>query len=145
MVHAVEEFPYVALEHEARTRSVPARPTDHFFERGNAFMSPIPHTTRERRRNKRRLKNGIDYGKYGVMQNAIAHRRFVDMSLFWIANIETGIGAMSVRVIGQLAMQLKNILFETPLEFLNINFISLVGAKRVPCGKQALRRDDLVE
>ena len=103
------------------------------------------HTTRERRRNKRFFKNGVDYREDCVMQNAIPHRRLVDMPLLGIGYVESGIRAVLVSFVLQLAVKLKNVFFESPLEPHYVGFSPLVSLESVPRGKEIFRRNYLVE
>ena len=96
MINGIEKLPHVALERETRPRVVPALPPDHILGGQHAPMRSLADATRKRIGNKTLLKNGINDGENGVMQNPVAHRSFVDMPLLGIGYVESGIRAVLV-------------------------------------------------
>ncbi len=145
MINGIEKLPHVALERETRPRVVPALPPDHILGGQHAPMRSLADATRKRIGNKTLLKNGINDGENGVMQNPVAHRSFVDMPLLGIGYVESGIRAVLVSFVLQLAVKLKNVFFESPLEPHYVGFSPLVSLESVPRGKEIFRRNYLIE
>jgi len=67
-----------------------------------------------------------------MVQYAVADSCLVNMPLFRIANIKTGIQAMPVCFILELPVQLKDILLKMPLELHYIRLLPLVAFKSLP-------------
>src|SRR3989338_355226 len=132
MIHAVEKLLNIAFQYKARPRSVRADFSHHSFERFYSFVIAESYPAGKRGGNKSFFKNRVDDGKDGVVKDAVAHRRFVDVPLFRVPNIKAFVSAMLVGFIFQLTMKLKYILLETPLESPNIFFLPFIALKRVP-------------
>ncbi len=132
LIHTVKEFSNIALQSKARFLSVFAYAEKHFLKRIDSFMRAITNAARKRRGNKRWFKYGIQHRKNRVVQNAVADRGFVDVTLFRIGDVKTSIWSVLVRFIFQFAMQVENILLQTPFKFHHIALVPLITPKSVP-------------
>lgn len=133
MIHAVEELPHVALEDKAIARPVFGNRTRPTFQSIYASMGAEPDSTRKRRRDKRLFENGVDNREDCMMQYAVADSGLVNMSLLWVLNIKTGIRAMLVGLVFELAVKLEDILFEVPFERQHVPLVSFAALKDIPC------------
>src|SRR6266481_524486 len=145
VINAVEEFPHIALEDETIARSVFCDSACFAFQNVHAFMRTEPDAAREGCRDEGLFKDGIQDGKNGVMKNSVAHIGFMDMTLLRIADIEAVIRAVAVRSVFEVAVKLKNILLEIPLEFRDIRLLAFVRLERFPRFEEILRRYDALE
>ncbi len=145
VVHAVEEFPYVAFEREGSPWRTEIGIAQHLFRAIDAPMGSIADATGERGRDERFLKDWIDDRKHGVMQNPVAHRRFMDVPLLRIVDIEAFVRAVTVRPVFEVAVQLENVLLEVPLKTSHVKFVPLVLLERVPRIEQVFRRYNVPE
>lgn len=105
-------------------------------------MCTLTHTTGKRSGHKGRFKYVIEYLKERVVKNPVHHRRFMNMSSFWVVYVEADIRAMHIGFIFQITMQFKNMLFKIFLKQQNIFFISFSTSKFVPCQEQILWVDN---
>ncbi len=132
MIHAVKEFSNIAFQSKARLLSVFAYAEEHLLKRINAFVRSVTNTTRKRSGNKRWFEYGVQHRKDRMVQDAIANRGFVNVALFRIGDVKTSIWSVLVRFIFQFAMQVENILLQTPFKFHHIALVPLITPKSVP-------------
>ena len=122
----------VSLEHKTGPRPVSCDLASRSFQSGNAFVGAKADTARKRGRDKSFLENGIYYGKYGMMQNAVANFCLVNVPLFRIANIKTGIRSVLVCFISKIAVELKDVFLDVPLETDHVPLVSFIALKGIP-------------
>jgi len=139
MIHAVKKLPDITLKHETWFCSVCADSMHYFLQSCNAFVRTVSDPARKRRRYKSFLKNRVANRKNGVMQNAVAHARLMNMPLLWIGDIETGIGAVLVSLGFQFAVKLEDIFFKPPFEPDYVQLVPLVTFEGISCPKEVLR------
>jgi hypothetical protein len=65
----------------------------------------------------------------------------VDSAQLGIANPESAIGAMAIRLLAKIAMELENVFLKRLFEFRHVWFIPLVALENIPCGEQIFWRD----
>lgn len=68
----------------------------------------------------RRLEDSVETGKHRMMDDSVAHGRFVDLPLLGIEDSKSAVGAMPIRSRYKFAMEQENILFHAFLKFLHI-------------------------
>ena len=105
-------------------------------------MCTFTNTTRERTGYECRLKYAIQYLKKCMVQNPVAHRCFMDMSPLRVVYVKANICSMHVCLVFQIAVQLKDVLFEIFLKQQDVFFVPLATPKFIPCQKQVLWVDN---
>src|SRR5581483_7546385 len=108
VVNAVKKLPYIALERIAFARAVAAHGAEHICQSFYAFVRAFADAAGERIGDKAGLEHRVELLENGVMQNSIAHRRFVNVPQLRVGDIKGGVGAVLVRFTSEFAMQLKN-------------------------------------
>jgi hypothetical protein len=88
VIYRIEEFSDIAFQYKTWRSVILAYLPRHAFKSRDAPMRAKSDAAGKRTRDECRLENGIDNGKYGVMQNAITHQGFMDMSLLRIMNVK---------------------------------------------------------
>ena len=132
MINTIKKLLNIAFQSKTRFCVVFTNLARHIFKSKYSFMISFSDSTRKRCWDKSRFKYHIQDTKHGVMNNAISHSRFMDMSHFWVANIKACIRTMFIRFAFQLAVQFKNILFKIKLKFSHIWLSSLSFFKSLP-------------
>lgn len=145
MVYATKELLDVTLQGKARLSAIFAHPAQNPPKNIHAFVSAVTNTTRKGSRNKRLFKNGIDHNENRMVKHAIADGCFMNMSLFRILNIKTGVGTMFVSSVFKLAVKLEDMFFKVTFERHHIPLVSLVALEGIPRLKEIFRRDNMVE
>lgn len=132
VVYAVKKFLNVAFQNKACPRAVLRDSAGRIFQNADSFMRSVSRAARKGGRNKGRLKERIDDRKNGVVQHPIPHSGLVDMPLLRIADVETGVGAVLVSFLFQLAVHLEDMLLDVPLESGHVPLVSFIALKGVP-------------
>lgn len=138
MSDRVEEFCYVALQRIASFGIVFTLLTQHGRETCNPIVRSFPYATGKRLVDEQRIKNGIHYLHNRMVQNSVAHRCLMNMTLFRIENMEILISSMFVCAILQITGQRENMRFQIILERYNIKLIAFPFPEFIPCLKKAL-------
>ena len=145
MVDGIKILPHIALENPARPRVVVAFRPQHLRKRMGAFVVAFANTAGERGRDKGRLKNRIEYSKNGMVQNAVPHRRLVDVTQFWITDIKAAVRPVSIGVAEEVTPQVENVLLKPKLKRNNIIFAAFATLELIPRKKKVLRGDNLIK
>ena len=136
MFNGREELMDVALEDEARLRSIATHALEHPIQSIDRFVRPFTFSAGKGMGDERWLKDGIEHREDGMVQDTVLHGRFVYAPLLRIADGEGAVRVMPVRSCNQFAVQLKEILFQFPLKILHILPSLLAFAKPLPCSKE---------
>ena len=80
-----------------------------------------------------------------MMKQSITNRCLMNMAAFRIVNKKGEIRTVLVGAIFQIIMQLKNVVFETYLEFSHVFFVVLVFLEFRPSVEQVLQRNNFIE
>ncbi len=126
MIYTIEELPDVALQNKAGAFIIFAYFSNSIFQKLNPFMCAITDTARKGGRDKGRLENWVYNRKYSVMQYPITDKSFVNMALFRIMNIKTGIRTVFVGFIFQFTIKRKNMFLQIPFKYLHIGLLPLI-------------------
>lgn len=105
VINGCEELVNVTFEGKALPPVIVADLPQHTFERDHGLVRPLIFPAGEGVGNERRLEDGVEHGKDGMMHNAVAHRCLVDAALLGIADGECAVGSVLVRLSAQLPMQ----------------------------------------
>ncbi len=116
VIDTIKEFFNVTFQGIARVSVVFTHFSQHFFKCLNSFVCSFANSAGKGIGDKSRFKNRIEYLKQGVMQNPIPHGRFVNVPTFGVVNEKTLVWPVSVYFFLQVAVKLKNILFQIFLE-----------------------------
>ncbi len=140
MIDRVKKLFDITFKSPTDSHIVVALCSQHVRDLLNAFMRALADAARERVGDKAGLEHRVKCLKYRVMQDAVAHRCFVDVPQFRVGDIKSGVGAVLVGFISQITMQLKNMLFQILLKVHHIVFAALVLLELVPRVEQVLGR-----
>lgn len=140
VIYAIEKLFDITLEDKAISRVVLRDRPRHTLQNSYAFMRAESDATRKRSWHERFFKNWVDDGENCVMQYAVADSRFVDVPLFRIGYVKTGIWTMLIDFVFQISMQLKDVLLKIPFEALNVRFIPFIDLKCIPRRKEIFGR-----
>ncbi len=133
MIHAVEELPNVTLEDEARARAVPPESPRTFFKPRNPLVGAVAHAAGKGGRDERFLEDRVQDRNHGVVQHPVPHRRFVDVPLLRVADVEALVRAVLVGLVFQLAVEAEDVLLKMPLEPHDIGLIPFSPLEGIPC------------
>lgn len=145
VVHALEELLDIALQNEAGSGAVPTDLAHHSLQRVDAPVRAVADAAGEGGRDEGRLEDRVQDREDGVVEDAVPHRRLVDVPLLGVADVEPGVGTVAIRLALQLQTQREDVPFQVPFKAEHVAFVPLVGFEGVPCAEQVLRRDDGVE
>ena len=70
------------------------------------LVCPLPETTRIRVGNKSTVKEQVELAIKRMVQESVAHARFVDVARFWVAYLEVLIVAVTVCPSGKVCTEL---------------------------------------
>lgn len=135
MVHRIKKFLYVALQRITRLRIIPTNLACHLLKRKHPIVRPFADPARKRCGDKGRLKYRIQNAKNGVMDDSVAHCRFMYMSHLRVTNVKAAIRAVFVLFCTQAAMQRKDIFLQVPFKLQYIFSFTLVPAESLPSDK----------
>lgn len=76
------------------------------------------------------------------MYETIAHCRFVDITRFWVVDLERFVRAVAIRFILQFSMEREDVVNQAILEVLHVCFLALATNELLPCGEQIFDRYD---
>ena len=136
-----KEFSNIAFQSVALASIVFTRRTKHVRNFLHSLVGAFIDATRVRVVNKSRLEYLIQNGKSGVMKHSISNDRFMYTSDLRIVNPESFVWPMPVGFILQIAIQIKNILFNIQLKSGNIQLIPFIGLKYFQSSEDGLRRN----
>ena len=140
VIDIIKKLLNIAFQYEAIT-CVVFRDSSHYsLQNRDAFVRAESDATRERCRDKRRLENRIEHRRYSMMEDSVSDCRLVDVPLLGITDVKTFVRAVFVCFVFQIPMQLKNILFQIPLEALNVRLVPFISLKGIPRQEQILGR-----
>jgi hypothetical protein len=127
-----EEFPDVALEHPNRFRMISA-----FFVRVSpeSVHSPVrsfSKATRVRVTDEDAIEEWIELAVESVMDEPIAHARFVDVARLRVGYFEMFISTMTIGARSEVVMKLKYILHQMSFKFLHIPTLPLPSHEFLP-------------
>ena len=145
VVNRIKEFPHVAFEHKARPRIVPTLLADHALRGQHAFVCAFAHAAGKRGGNKVLLKERVQNPENSMVQNPVAHLRFVNVANFRIPDIEASIRSVGVATAEQIPVQNEQILLKRKFERLNIGLLALVASKFLPRRNDVFQRRDPIE
>jgi len=145
VVDTVKEFSHVALQRIAGTCAVSTYRAEHLRQSLDAFVRTLADATGKGIGNKTGLKRRIELLKDGMVQYPVTHSRLVDVAQLGVGNIESGVKAMLVCFISQVAVQLKNMLLHIALEVHHVRFVAFLFLKLIPCPEQVLGRGHALE
>lgn len=81
-----------------------------------------------------RIQNAID----GMVEEPVADRCFANTPGLGVGNVEGVVWTVMVCFGCEIGMERQDIIHETQIEFLHINFIPFAWNELLPCGKQVL-------
>jgi len=142
MRNRIEELVDVALQNEASASVVPALLPQHSFQCVYCLMRSFALSAGEGMRDKRRLKDGIESGEHGMMDNTIPHGSFVDVSPLWIADPKSIVWTVFVPCGTKFPVQSKDVCFDILVKFLHIQSGTFTFLESFPCAKKRLGLDD---
>lgn len=80
-----------------------------------------------------------------MVNNPISHRRFVDVSHLWVADIETKVRSVFVFLFFQISVQLKDVWFKVEFKLRYITLVAFTFLKLLPRQKKILGRNNLIK
>ncbi len=98
-------------------------------------MCSFPDTTGVTVVDEGTLENGLKDTDDGMVHKTVPHRRFVDHAMLWIENVKPMIRAVAITAAHKIVVKFKHMIFEVPLEFLNVPPIAFASAELAPCGE----------
>jgi len=116
VVNAIEEFFDVALQGIALACIVVAGFGQNLFNGVDSFMCSFTNTTGKGIGDKHRLENRIQDSEHRMVQDPVSDSRLVNVPPLRIVDIKTLIRTMSIGLVFQFPVKLKNILFQIFLE-----------------------------
>lgn len=138
MVNIGEKLFNVTFKNQAGSGVIFAHDTTEFMEAVYGLMRTLTLTTRIRVGDKRFIKERIQDAVYGMVQQPVLDRGFVDTSWLGVMNGKCLICAVLVGKITEVAMKLKNIVHEIKREPLDISFVPFAADKFFPCFQQVI-------
>jgi len=138
VVDSREKLPDIALERKALSLGLENFPCV-YAKLLHSLVGSLFFSARIRIGYKGRFKNRVKDTEYRVVDDSVADGRFVNMPQLRIANIKIDILAMPISFMHQIAMELKNIIAETPFKKLDIGFFPLSAFEIVPRLEKILR------
>ena len=132
VIDAGEKFPDIALECPDGARMIMAGLGRELAKPVDGFVHPLPIPAGKRVGNKYSIEEWIQDAVDGVMQQPIAHARFVDVAQFWIGDVETLIGAVAISAIDQRFMKRDNVIHQVSTEFAHVAFLFLADDELLP-------------
>lgn len=78
----------------------------------------------------------------GVMQQPVAHRRFMNIAGFWITDPKVLVIIVMVFAAHEIFMQISDFIAQPKHEFLHVFLLSLSSDKLLPCFAEVFHRDD---
>ncbi len=136
MVDTVKEFLHIAFQGITRFRVISAFFSEHSAHHLHAFMISFPDPAGKRVWYEGRLKDRIQDAEHRMMENPVAHRRFMNVPTLRVSYEESRIWPMPIRSVSELAVEREEIRLEIPFEFFHIRAHQLASLEFVPCGKQ---------
>ncbi len=140
VINARKKFLNITLQDKTRISVISANLFRYSLQNLHAFMCTESYPARKRSRDESRLKNRVHDRKNRVVQNPVPHRRFVNMTLFGVADIKAHVWAVFVGFILQISMKLKDISFEIPFKLKNIQLAPFIAPKCIPGREEILWR-----
>jgi hypothetical protein len=132
VVNRIKEFPHVAFECIALAGIILARCTKHVSNFLHTFVSAFADTARIRVIDKSRLKYFVQHRKGRMMEHTISDNRLMYPSDLRIMYPKSLVWPVLIRLVLQIAIQIKNILLDMEFKLSNIGLIPFVGLKYFP-------------
>ena len=143
MINRIKKLLHVAFQNETRSRIILTFRPDHALKSQHALMHAFVNAAGKRIGNKSLIKKWIQNLKQRMMQNSVSDRRFVNVSNLRITDKEAGVRQVSISLGQQIAMKLKDILFQAKLKSLHVQLAPFVFFEVIPCRKKILQRCNL--
>lgn len=107
-------------------------------------MRPLPQSTRIRIIYECSIKEGIKLAIQSVMHQSVSHARFVDVTRFWVADLEMLVSTVAIGTCSEVVMQIEYIVHQMPFKFLHVNALALPSHELPPSGEEIFNRDDIL-
>ena len=132
VIDRVKEFSHVAFKCVALASIILARHTKHVSDFFHALMGAFANATRVRVIDESRLKYFVQHRKGRVMEHPISNNCFMYPPDLRIVYPESLIWPVPIRLILQIAIQIKNILLDVEFKLGNVGLIPFIGLKYLP-------------
>src|SRR3989344_5203682 len=143
MVDRGEEFADVAFEYPAGAGVVARDLVGELAETDHCLVCPLTSATRVRIGNECAVEEWIELAVERVVEQPIAHGRFVDVAGLGVADAEVLVSAMLVCARSKVAIECEDVVHQLVLELLHVLLLPLAPYELTPRGKQILHRDDI--
>ena len=142
MIDARKELSDIALQNPASTRVVLRDLIGECPKPIHRFVCPFPETAGIRISNECSIKERVQLAIERVVDEPVAHTRFVDVAWLRVTYFEMMIPAVLISAIRKFVMQNQNIIHQMPFKFLNISPFALAFYEFSPWIEQILDRND---
>lgn len=144
-INGVKKLSHVQLKYPQHSSMISRQLKSQFLQPLDRSVSPFVFSRRPRIKDEDFVPFWLNDPVDGMMEQPVANRCLMNMAAFRIANIKRDIATMLVVSVFQIIMQLKNVVFETYLEFSHVFFIVLVFLEFRPSVEQVLQGNDFIE
>jgi hypothetical protein len=132
VINRVKEFSHIAFQGIALASVVLAHCTKHIRNSPYSFMRALVNTARIRVTDKGWLKYFIQNSENSMVKHSIADNGFMYPSQLWIVYPKSLVWSMSIRLILQIMIQFKNILFDMELKLRNVRLVPFIRLEYLP-------------
>lgn len=132
VIDRVKEFSHVAFQSITLASIILARHTKHVSNFFYPFVSAFADAARIRVIDKYRLKYFVQNGEGGVMKDSISDNCLMYPSNLRIMYPESLVWPVPIRLILQIAIQIKNILLDVEFKLGNVRLVPFIRLKYLP-------------
>jgi len=132
VVNGIKEFSHIAFQSVALAGVVFAFCAKHIGNFLHTLMSAFVDAARIRIVDKGRLEYFIQNSKSGVVKHTISDNSLMYPSDLRIMYPKSFVWSVPIRLILQIAVQIKNIMFDVQLKLGNVRFIPFIRLKYLP-------------
>ena len=132
VVNRIKEFSNIAFQSVALASIILAFCTKHIGNFLHTLVGAFVDATRVRIVDKCRLEYFIQNSKSGMMKDSISNNGFMYPSDLRIMYPKSFVWPVPIRLILQIAVQIKNIMFDVQLKLGNVRLIPFIRLKYLP-------------
>lgn len=144
MIYVGEEFSYVAFQNPRCARVVARNGACVIAKAVERAVRSFGATAGIRIEYEFWVEIRIQDAINGMVEQSVAHGRFVDVARFGIVDPERRITAVPVGLVGQFAIKRENVVHESGRKLLDIFAAALVFQKFAPCREQIVDGNDIM-
>lgn len=136
MVHGIEELPNVELQRPAVPRSVLAGRSDERLKTPNRRVRAFPDSAGITIEDEGPLDGRLQHPHHGVVNQSVAHGRFMDNARPWIEQMKAVIWSVAIGSVLEFRLQPEHLILQMSLKRLDVTLSALPAAEFPPCGKE---------